>query len=112
MTHIKQKQVIKNESLAEFTQGIKILYFWSPQCQHCKTTQTPILEKTCINNAIKLDIEKININDNSSKVTSWGVRTVPTIYILDRFRNIAYINNGLTSEIKLMKQLRSINMSD
>jgi len=85
-----------------------ILYFWSPQCQHCKITQKPILEQLQASQYAPLKLHMINIQEQPDKAINWGVRTVPTTYILDAAGNIAHINNGIATEAQLRKQLDTV----
>ena len=109
MLILKKKQLKQGQSAANHLsireRSAKILYFWSPQCQHCKTTQKPILESLAANEGFNVEIESININECPQQVSEWGVRTVPTTYILDIQGNIAHINNGLVTEKQLLSQL-------
>ena len=88
-----------------------ILYFWSPQCQHCKTTQKPILEKLQEKKQAALALRMININDKPDEAANWGVRTVPTTYVLDSLGNLVHINNGVATEKQLLNQLDSVLQS-
>lgn len=87
----------------------RIVYFWSTNCGQCKAVQTPILDKLPAllgEQAVKID--KIDISESTEKAELWGVRTVPTIFVLDASGKVVHINNGVITEQKLLSQLGDI----
>lgn len=38
----------------------------------------------------------------------WGVTTVPSIYVIDLEGEVAHVNNGLTSEPTLRRQVQEV----
>ena len=83
-----------------------IIYFWSDGCSQCKNAQKPTLDslmKTIDRNNVELIT--IRVEENAELANSWGVRTLPTTYIIDEVGNVSHVNNGLASESNLIKQL-------
>ena len=84
----------------------QLIYFWSTQCSQCKSIQAPIVDNLAsVIGKDKLTVSKYNINESPEQAINWGVKTVPTIYLLDRAGKIQHINNGLTTERTLIEQI-------
>jgi thioredoxin 1 len=58
-----------------------LVYFWAEWCGRCKTIE-PVLEELADQYADRVKIGKINIDDQSSLATEYGVRAVPTLLLL------------------------------
>ncbi|HEY6872588.1 MAG TPA: thioredoxin family protein [Geobacteraceae bacterium] len=83
-----------------------IVYFWSDGCSVCKMTQRPILEGILAEyGAERLTLTAYNIDEAPDVAKEWGVRTLPTTFLLDSTRSIRHVNNGLAVREDLRKQL-------
>lgn len=83
-----------------------IVYFWSEHCSQCKAAQKPTLERLMQKvEQESIELIALQIENNNTLADAWGVRTLPTTYILDHQGHVTHINNGLTSESKLLQQL-------
>jgi thioredoxin-like negative regulator of GroEL len=83
-----------------------IVYFWSTQCQQCQNVQQPILNS--ISQKFGYSIKKVNISENDDIIRQWNVRTVPSTYILNKFGEVEFINNGFKSEKEIISQLETL----
>ena len=96
---LSQAQNAINDSIDDKTTTNKpqVLYFWSTECSQCKTIQRPILDRLFEKiGAENITFTIINVMESPEKATAWGVKTVPTTYILDRTGNIQHINNAVS----------------
>ncbi|WP_126455804.1 thioredoxin family protein [Sulfuriflexus mobilis] len=85
---------------------LHIVYFWSEHCSQCKNAQKPILEGLLEKvGQENVELLTLRVEDFGSIAKSWGVRTLPTTYIVDQKCNVTHVNNGLTSESHLLLQL-------
>ena len=86
-----------------------IVYFTTPMCGLCRTTQVPAIERLqkilALVNIIKVDA---TTDKDSSK--RWGVMSVPTTFILDKTGNPVKVNNGFVDENKLSIQLKTVHV--
>lgn len=83
-----------------------IVYFWSDGCSVCKDTQKPILEHAVAEFAADgLALVAYNASEAPDTAKKWGVRTVPTTFLIDSAGAIRHINNGLVVAGELRRQL-------
>ncbi len=84
---------------------VKLLDFWAPWCGPCQVMNPVIeeLEKELIG---KMEVEKINVDENQAKVTEYGVMSIPT-YIILKDGKEADRKIGVTSKADLLKLLQS-----
>jgi thiol-disulfide isomerase/thioredoxin len=86
-----------------------VVYFWSEHCPQCKSAQKPTLDRLLAKvREEDVKIITIQVEDYEELAKSWGVRTLPTTYILDRQGNVSHINNGFASESRLLQQLELV----
>ena len=55
--------------------------FWAPWCEPCKSL-TPILEEVSAEYGDNLHFVKINIDENQALAGQFGIRSVPTVYLV------------------------------
>lgn len=60
---------------------IKILDFWAVWCGPCKFME-PVIEELEKEYAGKIEIEKINVDENQQMSADYGVMSIPTYIIL------------------------------
>ncbi len=92
--------------LAAYRTGLPaIVYFTTPTCVPCKTTQRPILEQLQAAYGQWLQVIEIDASAHPDLAHEWGVMTVPTTFVLDAQGRPRYINQGVVSAAKLLQQL-------
>ena len=75
---------------------MRILRFTAPWCQPCKE-----LAKNILKSNIKLPIEVIDIDLNPELATEYGIRSVPTLIMLDWNKEVKRITgNKSTKELE------------
>ena len=84
---------------------IKLLDFWAPWCAPCQT-MAPVIEELEKDLNGKMEIEKINVDENQAKASEYGVMSIPTYIILKDGKEIDR-KIGVTSKADLLKLLQS-----
>ena len=86
------------------TNGLILVDFWAPWCTACKY-QDPILDELLIIFENKLNIGKIDINDNRFLANRYGVKNIPTIIL---FSNGELINRmpGIENKEDLIRIIK------
>jgi thioredoxin 1 len=82
-----------------------ILYFTTPDCQVCITTQKPALRRLETEMAGGLQIIEVDATVRPELADYWGVLSVPTTFIIDSQGQPRHINHGMTGKEKLRRQI-------
>lgn len=77
--------------------------FWAPWCGPCKAI-APVLEDLAGEMAGKLQIAKVNVDDNGDLAAQFGVRAIPTLLL---FKNGAVVEQfvGMMDKASLKAKL-------
>ena len=87
---------------------VSIVYFHSPSCAVCRTTQKPILERLLASvGGDRLHLASIDVSERVEIARAWGVSTVPSTYVIGSSGEVEHVNNGLASEPTLRRQVSS-----
>ena len=82
-----------------------ILYFTTPDCQVCLTTQKPALKRLEAELGAGIQIIEVDATAQHDLADYWGVLSVPTTFIIDAHGQPRHINHGLTGKDKLRRQI-------
>lgn len=82
-----------------------ILYFTTPDCIPCRTTQRPALERLKAELADALQVIEVDASAKPAIADQWGVVSVPTTFVLDATGRPRRLNHGVASTAKLKQQL-------
>jgi thioredoxin 1 len=55
--------------------------FWAPWCGPCRAIG-PILEELATEYGDKLNVVKVNVDDNPETASQYGVRSIPTLLVI------------------------------
>ena len=103
---------VKHASDASFDQDVLkaerpvLVDFWAEWCGPCKQI-APALEALAGERADKLDVVKINIDDNQKTPTRYGVRGIPTL-MLFKGGQVAATKVGALPKSKLFEWVDSV----
>lgn len=82
---------------------VKLLDLWAEWCGPCKFME-PVLEELEKELAGKVQIEKINVDENQEITAKYGVMSIPTYIILKDDKEVERII-GATSKENLLKAI-------
>jgi thioredoxin-like negative regulator of GroEL len=85
-----------------------ILYFTTPYCVPCKTTQRPALERLLETTSERVQLIQVDALEHSELAESWGVLSVPTTFVIDSGGQARRVNHGVASTEKLLEQLEQV----
>jgi thioredoxin 1 len=57
--------------------------FWAEWCGPCRAV-SPILDKIAEENSYKLDIVKLNVDDNPETAMKYGITSIPAMYVFEK----------------------------
>lgn len=60
--------------------GLTVVDFWAPWCGPCRS-QTPILEQFAQKYADKVNVIKVNTDENGDLAQRFGIMSIPTIMV-------------------------------
>ena len=81
-----------------------VVDFWAAWCAPCRAME-PIMEEIASEQAGKLKVVKLNVDDSSSVATRFRVQSLPTLILFLNGRPVDRVA-GLLSKDKLMARLR------
>ncbi len=84
-----------NDVLKNTTSPVLVDY-WAPWCGPCKMI-APILDELALQYQGKLQIAKMNVDENSDIPTTYGVRGIPTLML---FKNGAVVATKVGAQSK------------
>lgn len=78
---------------------MKLLKFYAPWCAPCKGLSMVIAGAE---DKITMPIEEVNIDEDIDTAVKYGVRSVPTLVIVDDQDNLVKKNVGMLNESQLL----------
>lgn len=82
--------------------------FWAPWCGPCRTIG-PLLEELAAEYGGRINVVKVNVDDNPATASQYGIRSIPTL-ILVKNGKVQDTSIGLLSKNQLVALLdRNLN---
>lgn len=82
---------------------IKLLDFWAPWCSPCKI-MNPIIDEIEKELDGKVEVVRINVDENSAEAQKYGVMSIPTYIVLKDDKEVGR-KIGVTSKADLLQLL-------
>src|SRR5699024_2442845 len=73
--------VTDNDFAEKTSDGLVLVDFWAPWCGPCRMI-APVLEELDGELSDKVQIAKLNVDDNQETASQYGVMTIPTMLIM------------------------------
>ena len=87
-------------------QGISVVDFWAPWCGPC-IQMAPALESFAVSNAGKVNVYKLDVDENPKTAERFEIRSVPTIIFFKDGRP-EHISKGTMSVTSLQNKLNEL----
>ncbi len=85
-----------------------LLYFTTPTCAPCKTVQRPAIQRLSETLGDRLQVVEIDATVQPEVASQWGVLSVPTTFVIDARGQARFVNHGVASAEKLLKQIHDL----
>lgn len=85
-----------------------ILYFTSPACAPCRTVQRPALRSLMERLGEQLQVVEVDVLRQPELAREWGILSLPATIVLNARGEVRYVNQGVASAEKLLKQLNHL----
>ena len=83
---------------------VKLIDFWAVWCGPCKI-MNPIIDELEKELGDKLEVERVNVDENQEKSSQFGIMSIPTYVILKDDKEVAR-KIGVTPKSELLKLLQ------
>ena len=87
----------KSNVLESKDNKLDVVDFWAPWCGPCKTME-PILEKIARELEYKIDVYKINIDDEPGLAGMFAIRSIPTTIFFKNGKKLDLFVGALTEQ--------------
>lgn len=88
-----------------------ILYFTTPDCQPCKTTQRPALHQLQQWMGEGLQVLQVDASQQKEMAEHWGVLSVPTTFVIDSHGQPRRVNHGVALAGQLKAQIEEVELA-
>lgn len=113
---ISKRVLSRAEQAAGELPGLKpgipaILYFTTPDCQPCITTQRPALAQLQQQLGEGLQVMQVDASQQKELADHWGVLSVPTTFVIDSHGQPRRVNHGVALAERLKAQIEEVELA-
>lgn len=82
---------------------VKLIDFWAPWCSPCRI-MNPIIDELAKELGDKIEVVRINVDENPNEASKYGVMSIPT-YVIEKDGQEVGRKIGVTPKAELLKLL-------
>jgi len=96
-----------NELLS--TECVNVVDFWAPWCGPCRVIG-PILESIEAEDP-RVNLVKVNVDENNDLAREFGVRSIPTIVLMDGNGNVLSTSVGAKDKASMVSMINEAKLN-
>lgn len=95
--------------LLKETQLPTLLDFWAPWCGPCKQLN-PVIDDIAKHFANKLQVIKVNVDDNEDEISTYSIKKIPTLIFLNKEGQEVKLLRGFHAFEKLVSIIEELSL--
>jgi thioredoxin 1 len=106
---VSYADTLRQHNIAYHDGTPSIVLFTADYCAPCKLQQRPVLKQLSQTLGESVQVLEIDVQAQPDLASTWGVMSLPTLFILDKQGKPTSVNQGVTPLKTLQEQLKAVS---